>query len=138
MLSSGNENGDTWQKILCLLKEACPIISNQGYGDVDTDGVVRPPFLFISDRDKGLKPALNSLFPDKYEMRCPKHIEANVAQKFGKQCARYVCAIAKTFSTRHEVSRGHYKWGCALAEHSVPLVTNKYATKIWNCDVERQ
>ena len=101
MISAGNENGDTWQKMLRLLKEACPIISNQGYGDVETDGVVRPPFLFISDRDKGLKPALKAVFPDKYEMSCAKHIEANVAQKFGKQCARYVCAIAKTFSTRH-------------------------------------
>ena len=33
-------------------------------------------------------------------MSCAKHIEANVAQKFGKQCAKYVCSIAKTFSTR--------------------------------------
>ena len=100
MISAGNEDGDTWQKMLGLLKEACPIISTQGDGDVDNDGVVRPPFMFISDRDKGLKPALKLVFPDKYEMSCAKHIEANVAQKFGKQCARYVCAIAKTFSTR--------------------------------------
>jgi hypothetical protein len=63
-------------------------------------GLCRPPFLFISDRDKGLKPALKAVFPNKYEMSCAKHIEANVAQKFGKQCARYVCSIAKTFSTR--------------------------------------
>ena len=65
MLSAGNENGDTWQKMRCLLKEVCPIISNEGYGNVDTDGVVRPPFLFILDRDKGLKPALKAVFPNK-------------------------------------------------------------------------
>jgi hypothetical protein len=100
MISAGNEDGDTWKTMLQLLKEACPIINDQGYGDTDTDGVVRPPFLFISDRDKGLKPALKAVFPNKYEMSCAKHIEANVAQKFGKQCARYVCSIAKTFSTR--------------------------------------
>jgi MULE transposase domain/SWIM zinc finger len=100
MISAGNEDGDTWKKMLQLLKEACPIIDDQGYGDTDTDGVVRPPFLFISDRDKGLKPALKAIFPNKYEMSCAKHIEANVAQKFGKQCAKYVCSIAKTFSTR--------------------------------------
>jgi hypothetical protein len=100
MISAGNEDGDTWKKMLLLLKEACPIIDDQGYGDTDTDGIVRPPFLFISDRDKGLKPALKAVFPNKYEMSCAKHIEANVAQKFGKQCAKYVCSIAKTFSTR--------------------------------------
>ena len=33
-------------------------------------------------------------------MSCAKHIEANVAQKFGKQCAKFVCAIAKSFSFR--------------------------------------
>ena len=105
MLCAGNENRDTSQKMLCLLKESCPIISNQGYGNVDTDGVVRPPFLFISDRDKGLKQALTVMFPDKCEMSCAsKHIEANVAQKYGKQSARYVCAIAKTFSSRRSSS----------------------------------
>ena len=63
--------------------------------------MVRPPFLIISDHDRGLKPALKAVFTDKYEMSCAMHIEANVAQKYEKQCARHVCAIAKTFSTRH-------------------------------------
>ena len=102
MISAGNEDGNNWRKMLRLLKEACPIIEEQGCGgEVDTEGVVRPPFVFISDRDKGLKPALKEVFPNKYEMSCAKHIEANVKQKFGQQCAKYVFALAKTFSTRN-------------------------------------
>jgi hypothetical protein len=31
-----------------------------------------------------------------------KHIEANVEQRFGAQCAKYVFGIAKTFSTRQQ------------------------------------
>ena len=96
MISAGNEDGASWRKMLRYLKKACPIIGEQVYGNVDVDGVARPPFLFISDRDKGLKPALKAVFPDKFEMSCAKHIEGNVAQKFGKQCSKYVLAIAKT------------------------------------------
>ncbi len=59
MISAGNEDGNNWRKMLRFLKEACPIIEDQGCGgEVDTEGVVRPPFVFISDRDKGLKPHL--------------------------------------------------------------------------------
>ena len=58
--------------------------------------------MFISDRDKGLKAALKTVFPNNLEVSCAKHIEANVAQKFGQKCSRMVCAIAKTFSTRRE------------------------------------
>jgi hypothetical protein len=34
-------------------------------------------------------------------MSCAKHIEANVSQKYGKQCGHYVVAMAKSFSTRY-------------------------------------
>ena len=104
LISSGNEDGDTWNKMLCLLKEACPILTEQGFGDfpvLDADGVMRRPFLFVSDRDKGLKPALRVVFPNNHEMSCAKHIEANVAQRYGKQCSRFVCAIAKSSSARY-------------------------------------
>ena len=93
MISTGNEDRKTWTKILGLLKEACPIISQQGFSAVnperDAEDADAPPeaersqFLFISDRDKGLKPALKEVFPDHVEMSCAKHIEANVMQKFG-------------------------------------------------------
>ena len=55
----------------------------------------------MSDCDKGLKPALKDVFPNNHEMSCAKHIEANVTQRYGKQCGRYVVAIAKSFSTRY-------------------------------------
>jgi hypothetical protein len=99
MICAGNKDGARWKKMLELLKKVCPIIDDQGYGETDTDGVVRPPFLFISDKEKGLKEALKAVFPNKYEMSCARHIQANVTQKFGKQCAKFVCSIAKSFST---------------------------------------
>jgi hypothetical protein len=53
--------------MLELLKEACPVICEQGFGSVnggeDVDRHPRSQFLFTSDRDKGLKPALREVFP---------------------------------------------------------------------------
>ena len=71
LISKGNDDGNTWTAMLTLLKEACPILSSQGF--VPDDGVVgveyprayldyRHPFIFVSDRDKGLKPALQAVF----------------------------------------------------------------------------
>jgi hypothetical protein len=44
------------------------------------------PFVFISDLDKGLKPALRRVFPGNLAVRCAKHIQANVKAKFGQLC----------------------------------------------------
>ena len=88
MISSGNEDGATWTKMLRLLKQASPILSGRS-------------FVFISDRDKGLKAALDDVFPRNLEFSCAKHIESNVTQRFGKQCGRYVMAMAKTYSARN-------------------------------------
>jgi hypothetical protein len=89
--------------MLSLLKQACPIICEQGFpcGRSNRKYADRTQFLFISDRDKGLKPALKEVFPDKYEMSCAKHIEANVTQRFGRICGRHVMAMAKTYSQRY-------------------------------------
>ena len=70
MISSGNEDRKTWSKMLSLLKQACPIICKQGFpcgrsNRKYTDTMTQ--FLLISDRDKGLKPALKKVFPDNYE-----------------------------------------------------------------------
>jgi hypothetical protein len=60
-------------------------------------------FAFISERDKGLKRAMQSILPDNVEIACAKHIEANVAQQvFVQQCARLVFPLARTFSTLRE------------------------------------
>ena len=102
MISSGNEDRENWRKMLTKLKEACPLINEQGHGTLtDADNVGKTMFLFVSDRDKGLKPALRDVFPHNREMSCAKHIEANVSQKYGKQCGQYVVAMAKSFSTRY-------------------------------------
>jgi hypothetical protein len=66
----------------------------------EMDGEYRHLFVFMSDRDKGLKPALCEAFPRNLAVRYAKHIQANVKAKFGQLCARYVIQIAKAFSTR--------------------------------------
>ena len=43
-ISAGNEDGATWQKMLRFLKKVRPIIGEQVNGNVDVDGVARPPF----------------------------------------------------------------------------------------------
>ena len=53
-------------------------------------------FVFVSDQDKGLKSALKKLFPRNLEFSCAEHIASNVTLRLGKQCGRYVVAIAKT------------------------------------------
>ncbi len=55
----------------------------------------RSQFVFTSDRDEGLKPALKEVFPFHDEMSCVKHIEANVTTKFGRKCGKHVMAMAK-------------------------------------------
>jgi MULE transposase domain/Ulp1 protease family, C-terminal catalytic domain len=95
LLSAGNEDNKTWTTFLLKLREACPIIIKQG----DDSSF---PFCFVSDRDKGLKQALKTVFPDNVDLLCVKHIEANVRQRFGAECASYVFPIARTFSTRQQ------------------------------------
>jgi hypothetical protein len=84
IIASGNKDWKTWTEMLELLKEACPVNCEQGFGSVnggeDVDMHPRSQFLFTSDQDKGLKPALKEVFPDNIEMSCAKHIEANVTQ----------------------------------------------------------
>ena len=69
MIASGNKDRKMWTKMLRLLKKACPIICEQGFRAVnqerDVDMHPRSQFLFLSDRDKGLKPALKEVFLDK-------------------------------------------------------------------------
>jgi hypothetical protein len=39
MISKGNEDGNTWTRMLTLLKEACPILSLQGFAPAGVAGV---------------------------------------------------------------------------------------------------
>jgi hypothetical protein len=106
MISTENEDGPTWTRMLEHLSDACPILLEQGLEsgldiDGETDGEYYcHPCVFMSDCDKGLKPALRRVFPGNLSVDCAKHIQANVKAKFGQLCARYVIQLAKTFSTR--------------------------------------
>jgi hypothetical protein len=105
MISTRNEDDPMWTRMLQHLRKACPILLEQGFEsgsvvDGEMDGEYRHPFVFMSDCDNGLKPALCEVFPRNLAASCAKHIQANVKEKSGQQCARYVVQIAKTFSTR--------------------------------------
>ena len=69
LTSKGNEDGNNWTRLLTLLKESCPILESQGFVPAGVAGMKYPtkayldyqhPFIFESDRDKDLKPALCS------------------------------------------------------------------------------
>jgi hypothetical protein len=40
MISAGNEDDETWTKILKNFKQACPIISEQGFSNDCDDGEI--------------------------------------------------------------------------------------------------
>ena len=56
LLSSENEDKETWTTFFMKLRKACPIIVKQ----TDDSSF---PFCFVSNRDKGLKPALKTVSP---------------------------------------------------------------------------
>ena len=66
MIAAGNEDRQTWAQIPGLLKQACPIILEQGFGGTE-EGISECRFVFVSDRDKDLKPALKDVFPEHCE-----------------------------------------------------------------------
>ena len=91
MISHGNENLANWTKMLLHLREAFPIVS-----DVNR----LHPFVFVSDRCKGLKQSLHEIFPNNVETSCAFHIKQNVEQRYGQAIASNVMSIAKTYSLR--------------------------------------
>jgi hypothetical protein len=97
LISCDNENKETWTTFLTKLQEACPIISQQ---EEERKNIY--PFSFISDQDKGLKPALAATFPRNLDLSCAKHIEANVRQRYGAQCGTFVMRIAMAYSIRQQ------------------------------------
>ncbi len=105
MIAAGNEDRETWVQMLTYLKEACPIICQQGGAHqtmADDNAQLREtPFVFMSDRDKGLKEAVKHVLPTNLELSCAQHIRANVTQRFGRNASKYVMAIAKTYSARY-------------------------------------
>jgi ribosomal protein L32 len=108
MIAAGIENRETRVQMLTYLKEACPIVSQQGrqlcmvndHAPV-CETFFETSFVFVSDRNKGLKEAVKEVFPTNLEYSCAQHIRANVTQRFGRKTSQYVMAIAKTYSARY-------------------------------------
>lgn len=55
-------------------------------------------FSFISDRQKGLVKALKTVFPNCHSSNCAVHIARNIQTKHGRDVAKEVLQLAKTFS----------------------------------------
>ena len=93
-----NKSEDTWTWFLERLKRACPCLTS----DHPLDRVEKKKYTFISDRDKGLVESLDKHFPSNMHLSCSVHIQRNVQVKFGRNAAKLVPQITKTFSSRHE------------------------------------
>jgi MULE transposase domain/Ulp1 protease family, C-terminal catalytic domain len=95
---SGNEDYQGWVYFLERLNAACPLLSDNH----PLDRVTYKYFTFVSDRDKGLMPALANIFPRNHATSCAVHIKRNVVTKYGQNAGRDIVTISKTFSRRKE------------------------------------
>jgi hypothetical protein len=79
------ENEYWWTWFLQHLQVAVPISAGDN-------------FLFMSDREKGLGPAVDKVYPAALHIYCCQHIADNIQSKFGIKCKSpfWACARAKT------------------------------------------
>jgi hypothetical protein len=79
------ENKYWWTWFLEHLQESCP-------------GTLRKDYIFISDREKGLSPAIAKVYPSAFYAYCCQHIADNIQTQFGIRCRSpfWACARAKT------------------------------------------
>ena len=126
-ITSDPESASTWHYILTHLKWACPIVrspddmvfsdsdeedheSNAEEQNHDNEGSQRssvssslhePPmrdFVIVSDHDKGLKEAVQSVLPHMHATSSAVHVKRNVQKVYGQRAAANVIRLAKTFS----------------------------------------
>jgi hypothetical protein len=90
-----NEDLEGWIWFLRNLRQALPVLTF----DHPRYGVQYKYFTFISDRQKGLIPALQLVFPDNHSCFCVVHIQRNVQVSFGQKNSKFVFPLARTFST---------------------------------------
>ncbi|XP_075478962.1 uncharacterized protein LOC142519825 [Primulina tabacum] len=95
LLSAVGETKDSWTWFLQLLDEAI--------------GVGNDPhtWTFISDKQKGLIPALESLFPDAEHRFCVRHLESNMKRDGFKSVAVKIAFWAAAKATRIEEFQVH-------------------------------
>ncbi len=121
-ISSRNEDRAKWTKMLTLLDNASPIlIAEQGLDEHQGKDASFCGRSFVSDRDKGLKPALKEMFPRNLDFSCAKHIESNVTQQIGKQCVSTQSQLPRR--TQQEVQQTC--WICCTKLSPVLLPTYK-------------
>jgi len=99
-ITHGNENESGWNWFLGLLDNAIDVLKM----DHPRSEVRYKYFTFISDRQKGLIGALNSVFPQNHSCFCSIHIARNAEKICGKKVAKRVHKLSTTFS--HLVSSG--------------------------------
>ena len=159
MISAGNEGRDTWKKMLQLLIEACWIIDDQGYGNTDTDGVVRPPATFIHFRPRqGSETSIESGIPKQiWNELCKAHWSKCGAKVWNVVCKVCVFNCKDILYTGFKLLiswdlKGETRSGSmsgqlnriwwALAEHSVVLWFNTpwtaYTSKVWTCNIKHK
>lgn len=108
-ITHNNEDKDNWDFEFANFKTVMPCVFNLRNDTLysqDNDIIVQDATshdaFFIADRDKGIAALANKVFPTHHIANCAKHIERNIEIQFGKQAAKDVIMISKTFSTRQE------------------------------------
>ncbi len=98
-MTADNENYKGWKFFLKNLKLGCGNITLR-----HKQLKVHPYklFTYISDRDKGLIPALRETFPENHHTNCLFHIRQNVIKNYGVKCGDIVEKIGNTFSIGEE------------------------------------
>jgi hypothetical protein len=95
-LMKGNENHSGWQWFLEQLRSSIDLLVMEH----PRTRVQYKYFSFVSDRQKGLIPALQQVFPDNHACYCSIHIARNTERLIGKKVASYIYQLANTFSHR--------------------------------------
>lgn len=98
-ITEHNENYKGWEYFLENLHEACPNLT-VAHRFKRCERYMH--WSFISDRDKGLTPALGKIFPKNHHSNCLFHIRHNVKGLYGIKAGDIVQILGTTFSFRQE------------------------------------
>jgi hypothetical protein len=84
---------------------------------LNIDGI--PNFVIMSDREKGLTPAVKQVFPQAKHSFCCQHIADNVAVSFGNKCRLlfWKCARAKTSEAFYKALKVLYKESAGAGQY---------------------
>jgi hypothetical protein len=79
------ENEYWWTWFFEHLQGSCPVTLDENY-------------IFISDREKGLSPAIEKVYPIAFHAYCCQHIADNIQTQFGIKCRSPFWAYARAKS----------------------------------------